>query len=276
VTVRRRLAPAIAGLAGEGRRALLLVARLHALHGSGVTYAALPTEFLHALAKDPPASDGPRLGAAVAVRTFRDALESGGAPRWPASVDPEDPELRDAGLLIAALAMVSLTSRTGVGVPELDPDARPVLAEWPGDADLVECFTQSEQEILDRKRKVVPYPVEEFLRDLHEVPARLKRKGRILPPEDAPSRAGMYRFRPNHDDRVVRLYDFFRDKYGSPRGDRRADIYLAVLGFVAAHREGLERAGEIAGGPGGKGLVFRRDFLEDLLAHPVGWFEGRS
>jgi hypothetical protein len=272
---RRPVAPPIVGLSRPAAAALDLVARLHALRGDDIRLRALPTEFLHRLTRDPPASDAARLGAAVAVRTLREAAERAAPPAWPAAVDPADAALRAEGVRLAAVAMVALTARTGIGLTPDDPDDRPLLAVWPGDRDLAACFADSERESLDRKRRVVPYAVDEFLRDLREVPARLRRGGRILPEDPEPSLAGPYRFRPNHEDRVVRLYDFFRDKYGSPRGERRADLYLAVLGFLGAHREGLESAGDIGRGPGGKGITFRRELLEDLLAHPPGWFEGK-
>jgi hypothetical protein len=262
----------IEGLDPAARAALELVARLHGERGRDLRLADLPSDFLYDLAKDPPGSEGPRLGAAVAVRTLRAAVAAGRPAEWPARVDPADPGLRREAYRLAALAVVALTGRTNVGVSGADPEARDVLEVRPEDDELVEGFIASEEEILRRKRRVVDYPPAEFLEDLEEVPRRLKDPSPILPEETEPRSAGPYRFVPNHGDRVVRLYDFFRDKYGSPRGERRVDLYLAVLGYLSRHRARLEQAGEVGTDDGGR-ITFRDGFLEDLLRRTPSWLE---
>jgi hypothetical protein len=268
-------APGPAGIPGlpEGsRRALELILRIHGERGEAFLVADLPSDFLYELAKDPPSSEPARLGAAVAVRAIREGAAREAAPRLPGRIDPADPGLLREAYRLAALAIVALTSRTKVGITGEDPDRRGVLEVRDGDDDLIDGFMASEREILRRKRECVPYPAADFLADVREVPERLQRPGRILPQETSPTVAGPYRFTPNHDDRVVRLYDFFRDKYGSPRGERRADLYLAVLGYVSRHRARLEEAGEVISGSDGR-FEFREGFLEDLLRRPPGWFE---
>jgi hypothetical protein len=259
--------PPIEGLPEAARPPLELLARIHAEHGGRILLGDLTGEFLYSLAKDPPSSSPVRLGAAVAVRALR-----GGGARWPARVDPADPGLVREGYRLAALAVVALTSRTKVGLSGEDPDRRSLLEEWPADGDLVDGFMASEREILRRKGEPVPYPAADFLEDLHDVPARMLRPGPILPPETEATVAGPWRFTPNHDDRVVRMFDYFRDKYGSPRGERRAELYLAVLSFLARHRADLEAAGAVATDSGGR-IAFRTGYLEGLLARPPGWFE---
>jgi len=267
------LPPAIDGLPGSARPALELVARLHRARGGAFLMSDLPSDFLFELAKDPPGSAPARLGAAVAVVALRAAAAPGSPAPWPSRVDPEDPSLLREAYRLAALAIVALTSRTRVGLSGEDPDRRPVLEERPEDEDLIEGFKASEAEILRRKAERVDYPAGDFLADLREVPERMGRPGRILPQEEEEAAPpGPFRFTPNHDDKVVRLYDFFRDKYGSPRGERRADLYLALLAYVSRRREALEASGEIRSGPEGR-LRFRDGYLEGLLARPLGWFE---
>jgi hypothetical protein len=271
--VTRGAPPAVAGLPAGSRPVLERLARLHAERGGRILLGDLPSDLLDELAADPPASTPVRLGAAVAVRVLREASASNAPPRWPARVDPEDPGLVREGCRMAALAVVALTGRTRVGLSDGDPDRHPVLEELPGEAELVAEFLASEAEILRRKAEPVDYPAEEFRRDLREVPERLLSPEPILPDETGPVSAGPFRFTPNHGDRVVRLYDFFRDKYGSPRGERRADLYLAVLGYLARRRPALEAAGEVETDPTTGRFTFRDGFLEGLLARAPGWFE---
>jgi hypothetical protein len=174
---------------------------------------------------------------------------------------------------MAALAVVALTGRTRVGLSDEDAGRIAVLEELPGEAVLVAEFLASEAEILRRKAEPVDYPEADFLRDLWEVPERLLSPAPILPDEEDPVSAGTFRFTPNHADRVVRLYDFFRDKYGSPRGERRADLYLAVLGYLSRRRAALEAAGEVETDPTTGRFTFRDGFLGGLLARSPGWFE---
>jgi hypothetical protein len=235
--------------------------------------ADLPSDFLYELARDPPSSEPVRLGAAVAVQALRDAAGSEGPPALPARVDPADPAILREAYRLAAVAIVALTARTKVGISGEDPDRRFLLDVRPEDDELVDGFIASEKEILRRKREPVDYPPADFLVDFQEVPDRLAKPGRILPEEPEVTTAGPYRFRPNHDDRVVRLYDFFRDKYGSPRGERRADLFLAILGYLSRHRAALEPAGEVSTDAGGR-ISFRQGFLEELLHRPPGWFDG--
>jgi len=232
----------------------------------------LSSEFLYGLVRDPPASEAARLGAAVAVRAIRKGNETGGAPLWPRKVDPEDAAIRREAYRLAAFATVALTGRTSDAVSGEDPDDRDVVELREGEEPFVEQFRASEEEILRRKRDPVPYPEEEFLADLVEVPARLSRPGRILPEDPEPAEAGPYRIRANHEERWVRLYDFFRDKYGSPRGERRAELYIAVLAYIERHRAALEKAGEITTSSDRR-MGFRDGFLEDLLGRPPGWFD---
>jgi hypothetical protein len=264
--------PAIPGLPEGSRPALELVVRLHGEKSGDLRLADLPSDFLYELAKDPPGSGPVRLGAAVAVFALRRATAARGRLRWPVAVDPADPALRREGYRLAALAIVALTSRTKVGISGEDPDRRPLVEERPEDSDLIDGFMASEREILRRKERRVDYAPEEFLADMRDVPRRMEKPGRILPEETEPTHAGPYRFTPNHDDRVVRLYDYFRDKYGSPRGERRADLYLALLAYVSRRREALEAEGAVFARPGGK-IGFREGYLEELLERPLGWFE---
>jgi hypothetical protein len=203
---------------------------------------------------------------------LRDAARSKGGVRWPGRVDPSDPDLRRQGFLLAALATAALVGRTGMGVAASDPERRLLLAISSEDESLAERFRASEEEILRRKGEPVDYPVPDFLADLWEVPERLLRPGRILPPDEPPAGGGPFRIAANHDDRVVRMYDFFRDKYGSPRGERRADLYLAVLSFLSRRREDLERAGDLMTDDRGK-FAFRPGYLDVLLRRPPAWFE---
>jgi hypothetical protein len=232
----------------------------------------LPSDFLYELVRDPPASDPARLGAAVAVRAIRRGNATGGAPLWPRRVDAADPGIRREAYRLAAFATVALTGRTSDAVSGADPEDRDVLEVVDGEEDFVEQFVASEDEILRRKRAPVPYPVEEFLADMVEVPERLSRPGRILPDDPEPAEAGPYRIRANHEERWVRLYDFFRDKYGSPRGERRAELYIAARAYLERHRPRLEKAGEMVTDAAGE-TEFREGFLEDLLGRTPEWFD---
>lgn len=261
----------VEGLPPGGRAVLELLARVHAANRGRVLLGDISSDLLHELASDPPGSLEPRLGAGLAVRVLRAAAK--GPPRWPARIDPADPGLVREGSRMAALAVIALTARTHVGLAEGDPDCHCVLDPLPGEDALVAEFLASEAEILQRKAEPVPYPAEEFLRDLTEVPDRLLSPEPLLPDEPEPVAAGPYRFTPNHADRVVRVYDFFRDKYGSPRGERRADLYLAVLGYLSRRRPALEAAGDVETDPRTGRFAFRDGFLEGLLAHAPGWFE---
>jgi len=265
--------PAVAGLPAGARPALELLARVHADHRGRVVLADLPSDLLHELASDPPASTPARLGAGLAVRVLRAASAGRGPPRWPDRIDPADPDLVREGVRMAAMAVIALTARTHVGLAEGDPGRQSILETLPGEEELVTEFLASEAEILRRKSEPVAYPADEFRRDLWEVPERLLSPAPLLPDEEGPVSAGPFRFTPNHQDRVVRLYDFFRDKYGSPRGERRADLYLAVLGYLSRRRAALGAAGEVETDPQTGRFTFRDGFLEDLLAHAPEWFE---
>lgn len=265
------LPPEIPGLTMQAHAAAELVARVHMEKGA-VRLGDLSSDFLYELVRDPPASEPVRIGAAVAVRAIRRGNASGGAPLWPRRVDPVDPAVRREAYRLAAFATVALTGRTSDAVSGEDPDDRDVLELREGEEEFVDQFMSSEEEILRRKRDPVPYPEEEFLADLVEVPARLSRPGRILPVDPEPAEAGPYRIRANHEERWVRLYDFFRDKYGSPRGERRAELYIAVLAYIERHRAALEKAGEITTSSDRR-MAFRDGFLEDLLGRPPGWFD---
>jgi hypothetical protein len=260
------------GLTPEAVRSLELVLELQRERPAALLLADLPTEFLHDLARDPPGSLPVRLGAAVAVRAIRAARAADGPVRLPAAVDPADEELAREAIRLAALATVALTARTGIGRSGSNPELRGFVEQGEDEERLVDGFRLSEEEIMRRKGESIPYPVADFLADLWEVPERMLKPGPVIPQAVEPEEPSAYGFVPNHDDRVVKLYDCFRDKYGSPRGERRADLYLAVLGYLMRHREALEEAGEVSSAGDGT-FRFREGFLDDLLARPPAWFE---